>query len=50
LGPAIGKLKLQEYIVFSISMGSPFGKVLSGKQKGDKVQFRGKPIVIETVF
>lgn len=50
LGPAIGKLKLHEYTVFSISMGSPFGKLLSGKKEGEIVRFKGKDAKLKEVM
>lgn len=50
LGPAIGKVEIQEYIVFSISMGSPLGQFLAGKKEGDTVHFRGKPTEIKKVL
>lgn len=50
LGPAVGKLKLNGVILFSISMASPLGQLLSGKEEGDFVQFRGKANEIHKVL
>ncbi len=50
LGPAIGKLELDTYTVLSISMGSPFGKLLSGKKEGEIVLFRGKDALLKKVI
>lgn len=50
LGPAIGKLEFNSEIIFSISMASPLGQLLSGKEKGGIVQFRGRANRIEKVL
>lgn len=50
LGPAIGKIEIQEYIVFCISMGSPLGRLLAGKKEGDEVQYRGKQTLISKIL
>lgn len=50
LGPAIGKIEVQEYILFSISMGSPLGQLLAGKKEGDEVQYRGKSTKIKKLI
>lgn len=44
-----GEVKLNGENYFCLSMNSPVGKLLSGKQKGDQVEFRGNKIEIVEV-
>jgi len=45
-----GKIKIDETSVFCISPVSPVGKMLLGKQVGDKVPFQGKEIVLTEIY
>jgi transcription elongation GreA/GreB family factor len=46
----IGKLEIDQDIVFAISANSPIGQMLMGKTKGDKVVFAGKTEIIEAIY
>jgi transcription elongation GreA/GreB family factor len=50
IGPALGKVEIEGGIIFSISMGSPLGRLLIGKKEGEAVHFRGKLTVINRVI
>lgn len=50
IGPAFGKVEIEDGIIFSISMGSPLGKLLIGKKEGETVHFRGKLTIIKRVI
>lgn len=47
---AVGKLNINHELYYSISLASPIGKALQGKQTGDVVDFRNREIRIEDVF
>ena len=46
----IGKLAVQNELIFCLTMTSPLGNVLSGKRAGESIQFNGKTITIEEVL
>lgn len=46
----IGKVKIDQTVYFAISLESPIGELLFGKQVGDKVSFRGKEIIIKEIL
>lgn len=46
LSIGLGKLKVDEEIIFVISMASPIGKELIGKRVGDRLVFNGKEMEI----
>jgi len=50
IGPALGKVEIQGGIIFSISMGSPLGRLLDGKKEGESVYFRGELTEIKQVI
>lgn len=50
LGPAIGKVIIQDKPILCISMGSPIGQLLNGKVEGDKIQFNGSEQLIQQVM
>jgi len=45
----LGKVELDKEVYFAISVQSPLGKLIIGKQQGETISFRGKSIVIEEV-
>ena len=45
----IGKLMVESESVFCLTMTSPLGNVLRGKQEGDSIQFNGRTIEIKSV-
>jgi transcription elongation GreA/GreB family factor len=50
LGPALGKISIEDNILFSISMASPLGQLLNEKKVGDTIQFRGKESTIKNIL
>lgn len=42
----IGKVEVENEIVFAISLASPIGQQLKGKQKGESISFNGNQIEI----
>ena len=44
-----GELKIDGHIVYAISLNSPIGMALFGKQTGEKIQFNGNTITINSV-
>ena len=50
LSISVGKLTISDKDYFAISVSSPIGKLLLGKQKGEKVFFNGNEIVIKEVL
>lgn len=50
LSIGIGKVKLGDKTFFAISLESPIGQLLFGKKVGEKVNFRGKTIIIEQLL
>jgi len=46
---AYGKIEVNGESIFCLSPVSPIGKVLSGKQAGDKVLFQGQEIQVKTI-
>ena len=49
LSVSAGQLHLNDKTFFAISSVSPIGKLLLGKQKGDKFDFNGKKFLIKEV-
>ncbi|MBC7615432.1 MAG: 3-oxoacyl-ACP synthase [Pedobacter sp.] len=49
LSVSAGQLHLNDKTFFAISAVSPIGKLLLGKQKGDKFDFNGKKFLIKEV-
>ena len=49
LSVSAGQLHLNDKTFFAISPVSPIGKLLLGKQKGDKFDFNGKKFLIKEV-
>lgn len=47
---ALGVLNVENDKVAVISMASPIGQVLQGKQKGDNIDFQGRPILIKHII
>lgn len=45
----LGKLHVNQEVVYAISLASPIGQMLFGKKAGDTFKFQGKTIQIETV-
>ena len=45
----IGKIEVEGEICFAISVDSPVGKLLLGKQVGEQVEFRGAIEILEIV-
>lgn len=45
----LGKVELEKTSLFCISLASPIGQTLQGKQVGDKVEFQGKLLEIMNV-
>ena len=46
----IGKIEVKGNLYYSISFGSPVGKAIIGKEKGDYFHFNGKEIEIVNIF
>lgn len=46
IGISAGKITIDRKDYYSISLGSPIGQLLTGKGVGDKLDFRGKEIVV----
>ena len=46
----IGELKINNEIFKTLSLGSPFGKLLANHKANDEVSFNGKVILIEQVW
>ena len=42
----IGQVKIENEVHYSISLASPIGRLLLGKQKGDSVSFNGNEIEV----
>jgi hypothetical protein len=47
---ALGKLKLNNLEVNVLSIQSPIGKLLKGKNVGDKIILNGKEIIIHSIY
>jgi len=47
---ALGFVHVDNVKVAVVSMASPIGQVLQGKQKGDNIDFQGKPILIKNII
>ncbi|MBI9067335.1 MAG: hypothetical protein JEZ09_08585 [Salinivirgaceae bacterium] len=45
----IGKVQVNDFTCYAISLASPLGLQLKGKKVGDSFEFNGKPIVIEKI-
>jgi len=45
----IGKIEVDNTIVYAISLNSPLGKQLKGKEKEDEVQFQGREFRIKEI-
>jgi len=50
LSIAHGKIQIDNNIYYAISLASPIGKALVGKQKGDSCIFQGRNIVIQDIL
>tara|TARA_B100000508_G_scaffold138385_1_gene134334 strand:+ start:16850 stop:17296 length:447 start_codon:yes stop_codon:yes gene_type:complete len=50
IGLPIGKIEIQDYIVFCLSLASPLGQILRGKRENDEVVLRGKPSRIKKLI
>lgn len=46
----IGKIEVQEEVVYAISLASPIGQALKGTQHGDEIIFNGSSIQILSVL
>ena len=46
---ALGKIELDKEVVFAISLGSPIGQSILGKEKGDSIVFAGKSEIITAI-
>jgi len=46
----MGKIEINNQMIYSISMASPVGQVLKDKIIGDKVQFQAKSFIIEDII
>ncbi len=46
----IGKIEVENKIVYSISLSSPIGKLLNNKKVGDKFKFQGKEVSISEIL
>ena len=46
----IGQVKLDNEVHYSISLASPIGALLKGKQKGDSITFNGNQIEILDIY
>ncbi len=45
-----GIIELENQKVFCISLGSPIGRLLVGKKKGETVDFQGRKIKIKSIY
>ncbi len=45
-----GELKIENETYYAIGLGSPIGKLLLGKQKGDQFEFGGKIIIVDDII
>jgi len=50
LSVGLGKIKIEGRTYFAISVKSPIGAALLGKQQGDYIEFRGKRISIDQIL
>ncbi|CAA0246929.1 3-oxoacyl-ACP synthase [Tenacibaculum maritimum] len=50
LSISAGKLEVLGESYFAVSISSPIGKVLLGKDKGDVISFNAKEIIIQQIF
>ena len=50
LSISVGQLIVADKVYFAISVVSPIGKLLLGKQKGEKISFNGNEIKIDKIF
>lgn len=46
----LGKVEMDGKIFFALSMSSPLGQALLGKQAGEKVKFQGREVAVEVVW
>ncbi len=46
----LGKVQLNDQIYYCVSVNSPIGKNLIGKEKGHKIEFNGSKIVVEEIY
>jgi len=46
----IGELKVSDELFKTLSLGSPFGKLLANHKANDEVKFNGKLILIEQIW
>jgi transcription elongation GreA/GreB family factor len=44
---SLGKITLDDHVVYALSMASPLGQALAGKRVGDQVTFRGRTLRIQ---
>lgn len=49
LSISVGEIQIDNEKYFAISVSSPIGKLLLGKQKGDHISFNGNKIAIESI-
>ncbi len=47
---ALGKIKINETVYYTLSLASPIGKHIKGKKAGDKCSFQGRTIEIIDVI
>jgi transcription elongation GreA/GreB family factor len=47
---SIGEILVEDKKYYAISPFSPIGKILLGKQKGDKIIFNGKEFLIKDIY
>ncbi len=50
LSIGMGKIQIDTEKIYAISLASPIGKILLGKQKGAKVEFRNQEVIIEDLI
>ncbi len=46
----IGKIIIDGQTLYAISIAAPIGKALNNKQKGDKITFSNRQIVIDSIY
>lgn len=46
----IGKIIIKGQTLYAISIDAPIGKILNNKQKGDKITFSNRQIVIDSIY
>ena len=46
----MGKIELDEEVIYCISLASPIGKVLRDKKTGDEIQFNNADIAITDIL